>query len=77
MSMPVFRFCEIQAPAFWLQTNSEEQISGNSNIFKLKMPCFRCCEFPAITTWFPTHSDKQFLGFAILNGHIDARYSLL
>ena len=75
--MPIFRFCEIQASAYLLRTNSEERISGISNFLKSKMPCFRCCELPAITTRFPTHSDKRFLGFAILKDNIEARYSLL
>ena len=77
MSMPFFRFCEIQAPAFCLQTNSEERIAGIASFFKMKMPRFRCCELPAIIIWFPTNSEKQFLGFASIKDHIDAQYSLL
>ena len=75
--MPVFRFCEIQAPAFLLRSNSEERIPGIASFLKMKMPRFRCCELPAIIIWFPTNSVKQFLGFASLKDKIDARYSLL
>ena len=75
--MPIFRFCEIRAHAFWLQTNSEERILGIASFRKMKMPSICCCELPAMTIWYPTNSEKQFLDFASIKDHIDAQYSLL
>ena len=77
MSLPGIHCCENQAPDFWLQTNSEEQLPGIASKNKMKMPNSHYCEHPAISFRFLTNSEKCFLGFAGLKDNIDARYSLL